>query len=180
MVWKSWQRLSGATLYNLMLQLWLTSCSAKRFTMESCWEMVDSFDYYAWLQCNNLYCSRSNKQKHSKERTGIVTNFLHINMCLCDFGSKGAADFREALISISKSSLSRKILISFSISTLNFVARTLILILNSHPQTLKNLRNLDWNSVDFSGKFSNILFQFWCFNNKDFNTKSHTKLHSHS
>ena len=65
----------------------------------------------------------------------------------------------------------KKTLVSFLISTLNFTVRTLILILNSHPQTLKNLRNLDWNSVDFSGKFSNILVQFWCFNNKDFNTE---------
>ena len=53
------------------------------------------------------------------------------------------ADFCETLISISKSRLSRKTLISFSISTLNFVVRTLILNLNSHSQTLKNLRHLD-------------------------------------
>ena len=52
-------------------------------------------------------------------------------------------DFCETLISISKLRLSRKTLISFSISTLNFVVRTLILILNSHSQTLKNLRHLD-------------------------------------
>ena len=38
-------------------------------------------------------------------------------------------DFCETLISISKLRLSRKTLISFSISTLNFVVRTLILIL---------------------------------------------------
>ena len=53
-------------------------------------------------------------------------------------------DFCETLISISKLRLSRKTLISFSISSLNFVVRTLILILNSHSQTLKNLRNLDY------------------------------------
>ena len=52
-------------------------------------------------------------------------------------------DFCETLISISKSRLSRKTLVSFSISTLNFVVRSLILILNSHSQTLKNLRNLN-------------------------------------
>ena len=69
-------------------------------------------------------------------------------------GHAVAADFCETLISISKSRVSRKTLVSFSISTFNFVVRTLILILNSHPQNLKNLRNLDWDSVDFSGKFS--------------------------
>ena len=52
-------------------------------------------------------------------------------------------DFCETLISISKLRLSRKTVISFSISTLNFVVRTLILILNSHSQTLKNLRHPD-------------------------------------
>ena len=41
------------------------------------------------------------------------------------------ADFFETLISISKLRLSRKTLISFSISTLKFSLRTLILILNS-------------------------------------------------
>ena len=41
------------------------------------------------------------------------------------------ADFCETLISISKLRLSRKTLISFSISTLKFSLRTLILILNS-------------------------------------------------
>ena len=40
-------------------------------------------------------------------------------------------DFCETLISISKLRLSRQTLISFSISTLNFSLRTLILILNS-------------------------------------------------
>ena len=40
-------------------------------------------------------------------------------------------DFCETLISISKLRLSRKTLISFSISTLKFSLRTLILILNS-------------------------------------------------
>ena len=58
--------------------------------------------------------------------------------------AKTKPDFSETLISISKLRLSRKTLISFSISTLNFFVRTLILILNSHPQTLKNLRHLDY------------------------------------
>ena len=43
----------------------------------------------------------------------------------------GMADFCETLISISKLRLSRRTVISFSISTLNFSLRTLILILNS-------------------------------------------------
>ena len=31
------------------------------------------------------------------------------------------------------------------------------------------------NLVDFSGNFSNISLQFWCFNYKDFNIKSHKR-----
>ena len=71
---------------------------------------------------------------------------------------------RETLISISKSRVSRKTLISFSISTLNFFLKTLILILNSHSQTLKNMRvqiyKSSTNLVHFRGKFSNISFNF--------------------
>ena len=53
------------------------------------------------------------------------------------------SDFCETLISISKLRLSRKTLVSFSISALNFVLRTLIVSLNFHSQTLKKLRHLD-------------------------------------
>ena len=55
-------------------------------------------------------------------------------------GAFDNADFCETLISFSKSRLSRKTLVSFSVSTLNFFKKILILILNSHSQTLKNMR----------------------------------------
>ena len=73
------------------------------------------------------------------------------------------SDFCETLILISKSRLSRKTLVSFSISTLNFFIKTLILILNYHSQTLENLRVKRCNSstslLHFSVK-SNISLNF--------------------
>ena len=69
---------------------------------------------------------------------------LFVTFWLKETNSK--TDFCETLISISKSRLSRKTLVSFSISTLNFSLRTLILILNSQKFSNSHSRISTLNS----------------------------------